>query len=105
MVVKRFFGERIDIMAKKKNISTLNLKTVGDLKNLLDKYSNDVSLTDIHVKYIEKKRWSMHIEMQCGLNAETDDDVEAIVFDKLNNVFPEAYIDIYDIESRDNDDD
>ena len=91
-------------MAKKRKNALAEVKTVGQLKKLLENYENGKSLADVHVKLVKPKTWNFTVEVT-GAKIYADDvdeaEEEIIRCLKKSGLFPQSLCEITDIDEID----
>ena len=91
---------------KKDEKASAEVKTVGQLKKLLDMYKDDMNLADVHVKLVKSKTWRVTVEFTgVKLYAENEDDAmeEARRLIEKSGLFPQSEYELYDFEEEEDD--
>ena len=91
-----------------KNNSSFNIKTVGDLKELLKSYNDDVKLNVAHIKMLKPSMWEITVSFSgVKLYAETVEEAEEEATRLIENsdIFPQSSFEINDIDQQEPDED
>ena len=91
-------------MAKKRENAPAEVKTVGQLKKLLENYENGKSLADVHVKLVKPKTWNFTVEVTgAKIYADDEDEAEEEIVRRLeeSGLFPQSQSEVVEIEEID----
>ena len=87
-----------------KNNSNFNVKTVGDLKELLKSYNDDVKLNIAHIKMLKPSIWEITVSFSgVKLYAETEEEATRLI--ENSDIFPQSSFEIDNIEQQEPDED
>ena len=93
---------------KRKINDSFNIETVGELKELLKSYGDDVKLSVARVKMVKPSMWDISITFSdVKLYAETEEEAEDEVSKAIENseIFPQSVYEIDSIDKHEPDED
>ena len=93
---------------KRKINDSFNIETVGELKELLKSYDDDVKLSVARVKMVKPSMWEITVSFSdVKLYAETVEEAEEEATRLIENsdIFPQSSFEINDIDQQEPDED